>query len=86
MEDALFVYSGTAKVIVHGSGHTFRKPDHTCSDLEMFSVKVLVSKGNAQNLLGFLRAELLNCCGVLLLNLLSFYFSVVCITDIKWLK
>lgn len=55
-------------------------------NLEMFSVKVLVSKGNAQNLLCFLRAELLNCCGVLLLNLLSFYFSVVCIKDIKWLK
>lgn len=55
-EDNPFVYSATAKVIVHGSGHTLRKLDHTCSDLEMSSVKVSVPKANAQNLFGFLRA------------------------------
>lgn len=55
-EDNPFVYSAAAKVIAHGSGHTLRKLDHTCSDLEMCSVKVLVPKANAQNLFSFLRA------------------------------
>lgn len=85
-EENPFVYSGTAKVIVHGSGQTLRKLDHTCSDFEMCSVKVFVPKANTQNLFCFLTAEMLNCWDFLLLNLLSFYFAVVHNTNIKYLK
>lgn len=49
-------------------------------------MKVFVPKANAQNLFCFLRAELVNCWDILLLNLLSFYFAMVCNTNTKWLK